>query len=104
MVLLTFTGHGNESTPKFSSSGDFTVTWSYSGNVDNTTGSSIPDNFMMDMYTTGQGDDMLNFNPVNEIQTSDSGNQTVSGDDGTHYFTVQSNASSTWTIKVVAAS
>ncbi len=28
MVLLTFTGHGNESTPKFSSSGDFTVTCS----------------------------------------------------------------------------
>jgi hypothetical protein len=98
--VLTFTGHGNASTPKFITTGDFTVSWVYSGNVDNSFGSSMPDNFAADMYTSGLGQDVMNFNGVNEIQSSGSGNQTISGDDGTHYFTVQSNGASTWTFKV----
>ena len=102
-TLLDFTGHGSESTPKFSTSGDFTVTWAVTGNVDTSSGTPIPDNFMVSMYTAGQGDDVLNFSPVNDIQVTDGGNQTVSGDDGSHYFTVKANPASTWTIKVVTA-
>jgi hypothetical protein len=102
-TLLNFTGHGNESTSSFTSSGDFSVSWSVTGNTDTSSGTAIPDNFMIDMYTAGTGDDMMNFNPVNDIQSTDSGNQTVSSDDGSHYFTVQANTASTWTIKVVTA-
>jgi hypothetical protein len=102
-TLLNFTGHGDESTPKFDTSGDFTVTWSYSGNVDTSFGSSTPTNFIANMNTSGQGEDIA-FNGANDVQASGTGNQTVSGDDGTHYFTVQASANSTWTIKVITAS
>jgi hypothetical protein len=107
--VFTYTGHGNESTPKFTTSGDFTVSWAYSGNVDVAFGQSLPDNFSVSMFSSGQtevgqtGQD-LNFNDPNEIQASDSGNQTISGDDGTHYFTVQSNAASAWTFKITTSS
>ena len=101
-TLITFTGHGNESTPSFTTNGDFTVSWVYSGNVDTSTGSAMPDNFSATMNTAGQGQD-INFNGPNDIQASGSGNQTISGDDGSHYLTVQANDASTWTIKVVAA-
>jgi hypothetical protein len=101
-TLLTFTGHGNESTPSFTTNGDFTASWVYSGNVDTSTGSTMPDNFSTNMNTAGQGQD-INFNGPNDIQASGSGNQTISGDNGSHYFTVQANDASTWTIKVVSA-
>ncbi len=89
-TLLTFTGHGNESTPSFTSTGDFTVSWVYSGNVDTSTGTATPDNFSAAMNTSGQGEDIA-FNRPNDIQASGSGNQTVSGDNGSHHFTVQAN-------------
>lgn len=101
-ALLSFTGHGSESTPQFTSTGDFTVTWAYSGNVDNSLGNAAPDNFSAIMNTPGQGQDTA-FNGPNDIQSSGSGNQTVSGDSGSHYFTVQANDASTWTIKVTTA-
>lgn len=99
VTLLTFTGHGNESTPAFTTHGDYTVTWTYSGNVDTTEGSSLPSNFIMNLNTTGQGPD-IGFNGVNDISASGSGNQTVSGDSGSHYLTVQ--AIGDWTVKVTA--
>ena len=101
-TLLSFTGHGNESTPPFNASGDFTVSWAYSGNVDSSLGSPAPDNFIVVMDTPGQGED-VGFNGPNDIQASGTGSQTVSGDSGSHYFTVQANGASTWTIKVITA-
>ena len=101
-TLLTFTGYGNESTSSFTTNGDFTASWVYSGNVDTSSGSAMPDNFSTTMNTAGQGQD-INFNGPNDIQASGSGNQTISGDNGSHYFTVQANDASTWTIKVVSA-
>ncbi len=102
-ALLSFTGHGNESTPSFTASGDFTVSWAYSGNVDDSIpGSPQPDNFSAVMNTPGQGEDVA-FNGPNDIQASGSGNQTVSGDSGSHYFTVQASGASTWTVKVLTA-
>ena len=104
--MLSFTGHGSESTPKFITSGDYTVTWAYSGNVDSSIpGSPQPDNFILNMETSsgyGPGQDAA-FNGPNDIQASGSGNQTVSGDDGTHYLTVQASDASTWTVKVITA-
>jgi hypothetical protein len=112
-ATVTFHGHGNESTPKFSTTGDFTVSWAFKGNADVTqwaTGTTTsPHNFSISMFSSGQtevgqtGQD-LNFNDPNEIAASDSGNQTISGDDGTHYFTVSAGSSCTWTFTVTSAS
>jgi hypothetical protein len=102
---VTFTGHGNESTPKFNTSGDFTVSWTFTGNTDTAFGQALPDNFSISMFSSGatyvgQTGQDLNFNDPNEIRASDSGNQTISGDDGSHYFTVDANGSCGWTFKI----
>ena len=112
-VTRTFSGRGKGSTPTFTSVGSFTVSWTFKGNVDVTqwaTGTtSSPDNFSISMFSSapeevGQVNQDLAFNDPNEVQASDSGNQTISGDDGTHYFTVDSGTACAWTFTVVTQS
>jgi hypothetical protein len=62
------------------------VSWVYGGNVDTSAGTAMPDNFSATMNTSD-----IAFNGPNDIHASGSGNQTVSGDNRSHYFTVQAN-------------
>jgi hypothetical protein len=106
--VLTFTGHGNGSTPKFSTSGDFTVSWIYTGNVMSIAGYSSSDLFGALMHSPGSSDEKQfgqdsTFNNPSDIAATGSGNQTITGDDGTHYLTIQADVASTWTFKVTTS-
>jgi hypothetical protein len=95
-TLLNFSGNGTEETPSFTAggSGDYTVSWTYSGN----TSDGIASNFIVG---EDGGNDINAASLPNDIAASGSGNTGVFGDAGRHTFNVQSDGS--WTIKVVSA-
>lgn len=97
----TYTGHGNETTAAFNvpDSGDYVVTWSYSGNVDDSFGDSMADNFSASMTGTGgfSGD------MPNVVQASGSGSTEVTGDSGVESINVEANSAATWTFTVTSA-
>jgi hypothetical protein len=101
-TLLNFTGTGTEVTPSFTvaGSGDYIVSWTYSGNDSQGTGG---DNFIVSESTAGSGQDSSALSLPNDIQTSGSGNTEVDGDTGSHTFSVQADPTCSWTIKVVSA-
>lgn len=96
-LLGTFKGHGNQVTPAFTvpDSGNFIVTWSYSGNVDTSFGSSQPTNFAVSDNAGGFGD------LPDDIAASGHGSTEVTGASGTDRLNVQ--AAGTWTVTVRAA-
>lgn len=99
--VATFKGSGNSTTPQFTvpDSGDYVVSWSYSGNVDNSFGSNTADNFNIE--TTGANG--FTGSLPNDIATSGHGSTEITGDSGTESFNVMANAACTWTITVVSA-
>ena len=98
-TVLKYTSTGNQATPRFTigGSGDYTIYWSYSGNLDPQLGQ--PSNFAI--TEDGGNDSNSSFGLPNDIKASGSGSTGVSNDAGTHYFNVQ--AVGTWTIQVVTA-
>jgi hypothetical protein len=96
--LDTFHGTGNQVTPAFNapSSGDYIVSWTYSGN--DTDGASGGDNFSIS--ATDSSADALGL--PNTIGTSGSGSTEVTGASGVETFNVQATGS--WTITITSAS
>jgi hypothetical protein len=95
-TLLKFSGHGSESTPHFTSaSGDYKVSWAYSGNSDMYGGS----NFIVTELPESDFNTPLSL--PNDIQDHGSGSAEASGDSGSHSFNVQSVGN--WTITVTTA-
>lgn len=96
-LLGTFKGTGNQVTPAFTvpDSGNFIVTWSYSGNVDSSFGSSQPTNFAVSDNAGGFGD------LPDDIAASGHGSTEVTGASGTDRLNVQ--AAGTWAVTVRAA-
>lgn len=100
-VIAKYSGRGNEATPHFKvpSDGVYDVSWSYYGNVDNSLGESVPDNF--NIMNTGDG---MAMGLPDDVKSSGSGSTEVTGGDGTDSFNVQSNSAAHWTITVKTAS
>lgn len=98
----TYTGHGNETTEAFNvpDSGDYLVSWTYSGNVDASFGDSSPDNFSASM--TGPGG--FSGDMPNDIAASGSGSTEVTGDSGVESINVEANGAASWTFTVTSAS
>jgi hypothetical protein len=97
-VLKTFTNKGNQVTPAFNvpDDGDYIVTWSYSGNIDDSFGDSQPSNFAI----TEAGDG-IGLGLPNDIAGSGSGSTEVTGADGTDRLNVQAVGS--WMIQIKSA-
>lgn len=100
--VAKFNGTGNANTATFNvpSTGDYVVSWNYSGNVDNSLGTNTPDNF--NISTTGPNG--YTGNLPNDIAASGHGSTEITGDSGTDSFNVMANAACNWTITVVSAS
>jgi hypothetical protein len=92
-----WSGTGNQNTPAFSApaSGNYIVTWTYSGNVDPAIGQGT--NFAITL--TDQSATALGL--PNDIAASGSGSTEVTGASGVESFNVE--AAGNWTIKVVTA-
>lgn len=97
--LATYTGSGNEATPSFQApaSGDYTITWSFSGNDEQADGG---DNFAI--QATDQQADALGL--PNDIQTSGNGSTEVTGASGTESFNVTADQTCSWSISITSAS
>lgn len=97
-VIGNWSGTGNQVTPAFNApaSGDYIVSWSYSGNVDPTIGGGT--NFAI----TATDSSATALGLPNDIAASGSGSTEVTGASGVESFNVQ--AAGQWTIKVVSAS
>jgi hypothetical protein len=96
-TILNYTGHGNRVTSQFTvpDSGNYIVSWSYSGN----SGGYGADNFNISLV----GSQALALGLPNDIATSGSGTTEVTGDSGLESFNVQAEGSATWSIKVLSA-
>lgn len=94
-TLDTFHGTGNEVTPQFNvpSDGNYILTWSYSGNIDSSFGSSDPTNFSIMPTGDGFGD------TPNDIAASGQGSTEVTGADSHDSLNVEAVGSWTITIK-----
>jgi hypothetical protein len=97
-VIGNWSGTGNQVTPAFNApvSGDYIVSWSYSGNVDPTIGGGT--NFAI----TATDSSAEGLGLPNDIAASGSGSTEITGASGVESFNVQ--AAGQWTIKVVSAS
>jgi hypothetical protein len=97
-TIGNWSGTGNQVTPAFNApaSGDYIVSWSYSGNVDPTIGGGT--NFAI----TATDSSATALGLPNNIAASGSGSTEVTGASGVESFNVQ--ATGQWTIKVVSAS
>jgi hypothetical protein len=98
-VLLKDTGSGTRVTPSFTAggSGDYIVSWSFSGNSDGFGGGS---NFIMG---EDGATDANALSLPNDIAVQGSGSTEIEGDAGAHTFNVRAADGSTWTVKVVSA-
>lgn len=96
-TIGTWSGSGNENTPAFYApqSGDYVVSWSYSGNTDPSLGGAS--NFIIS--ATDSNASALGL--PNTIASSGSGSTEVTGSSGTESFNVQATGS--WTISVKSA-
>jgi hypothetical protein len=96
-VVATYRGTGNEATPSFNvpASGDYIVTWSYSGNSDPQLGG--PSNFIISENGSGLG-----LGLPNAIASSGQGSTEVTGAGSTDSLDVQATGS--WTITIKSAS
>jgi hypothetical protein len=97
-TLLNFSGSGTEETSSFTvaGDGDYTVSWTFSGNTDPSFGGAS--NFIVQ---EDGGSDTNALDLPNVIASNGSGSTGVTDDAGTHTFDVQADGS--WTIKVVSA-
>lgn len=95
-TIATFRGSGNANTGTFTvpDSGNYVVSWSYSGN---STGSG-GDNFSISETSGGGFGDL-----PNDIAVSGHGSTEVTNASGTDSFNVQADASCSWTITVKSA-
>lgn len=98
-LLATFKGSGTETTPAFNvpSSGDYVVSWTFSGNDSQGTGG---DNFIM----SATSQDVEAMSLPNDIASAGHGSTEITGDSGTDSFNVQADDTASWTVKVVSAS
>ena len=96
-VVGTWSGTGNQATPAFNApaSGNYVVSWTYSGNIDPQMGGA--NNFIINANDQSAMADGL----PNDIAASGSGSTEVTGASGVESFNVQ--ATGQWTIKVVTA-
>lgn len=97
-LLGTFKGTGSQATPAFRvpDSGSFEVTWAYSGNTDDSFGTSQPTNFSVNDTGSGFGD------LPDDIAASGHGSTVVTGVNGsTDRLNVQARGS--WVLTVRAA-
>lgn len=96
-VIASYSGSGNRNTGSFTvpSSGDYTVRWSYSGNVDPTLGGGT--NFSI-QPTNSSG---LPGDYPNDIAASGSGSTEDTGMSGAQSFNVQ--ATGQWSVTVASA-
>jgi hypothetical protein len=96
-----WSGTGNEVTLAFSApaSGDYIVSWNYSGNVDNSFGSSSATNFSISPTDQNAFEGDL----PNDIATSGSGSTEITGVTPGHPESFNVQAAGQWTIKVAAA-
>ena len=94
-VIGRYSGTGSEVTPAFNvpADGNYTVTWSYSGNTDPSAG--IPSNFIVNDNSGGYGQ------LPNDIASSGNGSTEVTGAGATSSLNVKANGS--WTLTVRAA-
>jgi hypothetical protein len=98
-TVMRYSGSGTQVTPAFPvpASGDYVVSWSFSGNGD---GYGNGGNFIMAMPNA----DLLGMSLPNDIASGGSGSTEVAGDtNATDSFNVQAEDGSSWTVKVVAA-
>jgi hypothetical protein len=95
-VIGNWSGTGNQVTPAFNApaSGDYIVSWSYSGNVNPTIGGGT--NFAI----TATDSSAEGLGLPNDIAASGSGSTEITGASGVESFNVQ--AAGQWTIKVVS--
>jgi hypothetical protein len=95
VTLLKVSGMGSEATPHFSSpTGNYKVSWSYSGNADQYGGSNF-------IITEDASNDMnAPLSLPDDIAATGQGSAETAGDPGSHFFNVQSVGS--WTITVVS--
>lgn len=96
--IAQFSGSGNENTPAFNvpGTGDYIVSWSFSGNSSGYGG----DNFSMSLTGQNTFTDSL----PNDIAVSGHGSTEVTGDSGTDSFNVQADDGASWTVTVDSAS
>jgi hypothetical protein len=96
-VISTYSGNGSQVTPAFNvpDDGDFTVTWTYSGNTDADFGDPQATNFSVTDNGGGFGD------LPNDIAASGSGSTEVTGANATDSLNVQ--AAGHWTLTIRAA-
>lgn len=97
-ALGRWSGNGTSSKVSFAApaSGDYVVSWRFSGNTTGYGG----DNFIMN-DTDSNAD---SFSLPNVIQESGSGSTEVTGASGTEVLNVQADQGCHWVVKVVAAS
>jgi hypothetical protein len=98
--VFRYSGHGTQVTPSFDvpSTGDYTVTWSFSGNSD---GYGNGGNFIAQLTQPGVIGAM---GLPNDIASSGHGSTEVDGDpSASEAFNVQSEDSSSWTVTVASA-
>lgn len=95
----TWHGSGTETTPAFNvpASGDYIVSWTFSGNGD---GFGNGGNFIMEVTNPNT----LVTSLPDDISTSGHGSTEVTGDSGTDSFNVQAEDTASWTVTVVSAS
>lgn len=98
-TIATLTGSGNQATKSFNvpPSGDYLVSWQYSGNNSSGDGG---DNFSI--QTTGSNG--FSGDLPNDIATSGHGSTEITGDSGSESFNVQADSTCNWTIAVTSAS
>lgn len=96
-TIATFHGTGSQATAKFNvpSDGNYEVAWTFSGNEDDSFGSSSPSNFIISNTGSGEG-----LGLANTIAVSGHGSTVVTDGSGTDQFNVQADGS--WTLTVTA--
>lgn len=100
-VIGKWSGSGNEHTPEFTppDSGNYVVSWQYSGNVDTSFGDSQATNFTIENTNS----DAFGSSLPNDIAASGHGSTEITGADGPDSFNVQSASGCKWTITVTGA-
>lgn len=99
-VVAKYSGSGNEVTGSFTvpSTGDYIVSWNYSGNYDTSLGDDSATNFSI---TPNNNSGEAGSEP-NDIAASGSGSTEDTGMSGTQSFNVQ--AAGSWSVTVTSAS
>jgi hypothetical protein len=90
-TLISFSGNGIKNSPKFKTTSDWTIHYSY-----NCANFGQSGNFAITYYTDGSLEDVA----VNELKKKGSGTAPIYDDNGTHYLSVNSECS--WKVSVTS--